>query len=192
LGFDPREGLPRREAVAQRTHPDDRERVREEARRAVREKRDYKLEYRILLPAGIIKHIEMNAHPKFSEGGQLVEVVSTLIDVTERKRAQEEHERLRQLESELAHMNRLSMMGELAASLAHEVTQPIAAARNNARAAQNFLDMQPPDFGEVRERSAMSSAMRIERETSSTGSVTTSRKRRRESIVLISMKRSMR
>jgi C4-dicarboxylate-specific signal transduction histidine kinase len=93
----------------------------------------------------------MNAHPKFSEGGELVEVVSTIIDVTERKRAQEEHERLRQLESDLAHTNRVSMMGELAASLAHEITQPIAAGRNNARAALNFLDQQPPDLGEVRE-----------------------------------------
>ncbi len=48
-------------------------------------------------------------------------------------------------------MNRVSMMGELAASLSHEITQPIASARNNARAAQNFLEMQPPDLGEVRE-----------------------------------------
>jgi C4-dicarboxylate-specific signal transduction histidine kinase len=48
-------------------------------------------------------------------------------------------------------MNRLSMMGELAASLAHEITQPIAAARNNARAALNFLDKQARDLGEVRE-----------------------------------------
>src|SRR4029077_630621 len=48
-------------------------------------------------------------------------------------------------------MNRVSMMGELAASLSHEITQPIASARNNARAAQDFLDMQPPDLGEVRE-----------------------------------------
>ena len=151
LGFDPRDGLPSYEAAAQRTHPDDQERVREQARRAVQQKRDFKLEYRILLPIGSVKHIEMNAHPKFSEGGELVEVVSTLIDVTERKRAQEEHERLRQLESDLAHTNRVSMMGELAASLAHEITQPIATARNNARAALNFLDKQPSDLGEVRE-----------------------------------------
>ena len=60
-------------------------------------------------------------------------------------------ERLRQLEADLAHMNRLSIMGELAASLAHEVKQPIATARNNARAALNFLDKQPPDLDEVRE-----------------------------------------
>jgi len=48
-------------------------------------------------------------------------------------------------------MNRFSMMGELAAALSHEITQPIASARNNARAARNFLDMQPPDLREVRE-----------------------------------------
>jgi C4-dicarboxylate-specific signal transduction histidine kinase len=55
------------------------------------------------------------------------------------------------MRSDFAHMNRVSMMGELAASLSHEITQPIASARNNARAAQNFLDMQPPDLGEVKE-----------------------------------------
>jgi C4-dicarboxylate-specific signal transduction histidine kinase len=60
-------------------------------------------------------------------------------------------EAIRELETELAHMNRISMVGELAASLFHEITQPIASARNNARAALNFLDEQPPDLGEVRE-----------------------------------------
>jgi C4-dicarboxylate-specific signal transduction histidine kinase len=71
-----------------------------------------------------------------------------VLDLTERKRAEEI---LRELETDLARMNRVSMMGELAASLGHEITQPIASARNNARAAQNFLDMQPPDMGEVRQ-----------------------------------------
>jgi PAS domain S-box-containing protein len=151
LGFDPRNGLPSREAALQAIHPDDRGRIVQEARQAVHEKRDYKLEFRILLPDGTLKHAESTAHPKFSASGELVEVVSTIIDVTDRKRAQEEHERLRQLESDLAHMNRLSMMGELAASLAHEITQPIAAARNNARAALNFLVKQSPDLDEVRE-----------------------------------------
>jgi signal transduction histidine kinase len=55
------------------------------------------------------------------------------------------------MQSDFAHMNRLSVMGELTASLSHEIAQPIASARNNARAAQNFLDLQPPDLGEVRE-----------------------------------------
>jgi C4-dicarboxylate-specific signal transduction histidine kinase len=86
-----------------------------------------------------------------SRAWRLGEVVGRHIDVTECKRAQEEHERLRRLESDLAHMNRISMRGELAASLAHEIAQPIATARNNAQAALNFLDKRPPDLGEVRE-----------------------------------------
>jgi C4-dicarboxylate-specific signal transduction histidine kinase len=64
-------------------------------------------------------------------------------------RAQEEHERLRRLESDLAHMNRLTMMGELAAPGSRDA-QPIAAARNNAHAAMRFLDRNPPDLSEVR------------------------------------------
>jgi PAS domain S-box-containing protein len=151
LWFDPRQGLPSREAVAQRMHPDDREGVHELGRQARREKRDYKLKYRFILPNGAIKHIESTSHPKFAASGELVEVVSTIVDVTERKLAQDEHERLRRVETDLAHKNRLSMMGELAASLAHEITQPIAAARNNARAALNFFSRQPPNLSEVRE-----------------------------------------
>jgi PAS domain S-box-containing protein len=82
----------------------------------------------------------------FKEGGR--EAVAFVLDLTERKRAEEA---LRELESDFARMNRVSMMGELAASLAHEITQPIGSARNYARAAQNFLDMQPPHLGKVRE-----------------------------------------
>jgi len=72
-------------------------------------------------------------------------------DVTAFVRAQEEHKRLRELESNLAHMNRVSLMGELVGSLVHEITQPIAAACNNASAAMHFLDRNPPDLDEVRE-----------------------------------------
>jgi PAS domain S-box-containing protein len=150
-GFDPAQGVPSREAVFRRIHPDDRGRLDAEVQRALGEKRRYSIGYRIVLPDGTEKHVESVGEPAFSATGELIEIVATQIDVTERKRAEEEHERLRQLESDLAHMNRLSMMGELAASLAHEITQPIATARNNARAALNFLDMQPSDLGEVRE-----------------------------------------
>jgi PAS domain S-box-containing protein len=82
----------------------------------------------------------------FKESGN--EAVAFVLDLTQRKRAEEA---LRELESDFAHMNRVSMMGELAASLSHEITQPMASARNNARAAQNFLDMQPPNLSETRE-----------------------------------------
>jgi PAS domain S-box-containing protein len=79
------------------------------------------------------------------------EGVAFVLDLTERKRAAEEHEKLRQLESDLAHMNRLSIMGELAASLAHEILHPIATARNNARAGMRFLELNPPNLNEAME-----------------------------------------
>ena len=78
----------------------------------------------------------------------IVRWYSLLTDIEDRTRALA---RLQQMESDFSHMNRISMMGELAASLSHEITQPFASARNNARAAQNFLEMQPPNLGEVRE-----------------------------------------
>src|SRR5208282_2006256 len=96
-------------------------------------------------------YVKASGKPVFDANGEFRGYRGTGTDVTATIRAQEEHERLRQLESDLAHMNRVSMMGELAASLAHEITQPIAAARNNARAALNFLDKQPPNLGEVGE-----------------------------------------
>jgi PAS domain S-box-containing protein len=150
-GFDPLQGLPSRENMWQRIHPDDRDGVREAVEESLRQKNDFKHEFRISLPDGTVKYLEATTSHVFSALGALVEAVSSHVDVTERKLAQEEHERLRQLESDLAHMNRLSMMGELASSLAHEIAQPIATARNNARAAMHFLDRSPPDPGQVRE-----------------------------------------
>ncbi len=96
-------------------------------------------------------YVRASGKPVFDANGEFRGYRGTGTDVTALMRAQEEHERLRQLESDLAHMNRLTMMGELAASLAHEITQPIATARNNARAAMRFLDRNPPDLSEVRE-----------------------------------------
>src|SRR5215469_14044399 len=150
-GLDPLQGLPNRETVLQRIHPDDRERVNVETEEALRQKRDFALEFRIVLPDGTVKYIESTGHPLLSADGELVEMVATHVDATERKHAQEEKERFRQLESNLAHVNRLSIMGELTASLAHEILHPIATARNNARAAIRFLDMSPPNMAEVRE-----------------------------------------
>jgi PAS domain S-box-containing protein len=275
-GLDSMQGLPSLETIRQRFHPDDRDRVWQKVQEALRQKKDYSGELRIVLPNGTVKYLAVNAHHLFSTNGELVEVIATCADVTDHKRAeqalrenegkfrdyaetasdwfweigpdykftmltenafgshaadrigtacwdhalvletepekwrlvwatldsrqsfrdfvycslggdgapmyvkasgkpifdsngefrgyrgtgtdvtalmraQEEHERLHQLESDIAHMNRLSMMGELAASLAHEIAQPIATARNNARASMNFLDRSPPDLGQVRE-----------------------------------------
>jgi len=100
---------------------------------------------------GLPMYVKASGKPMFDANGEFRGYRGTGTDVTATMRAQEANEQLRQLESDLAHMNRLSVMGELVASLAHEITQPIATARNNARAALNFLDKQPPDLGEVRE-----------------------------------------
>jgi His Kinase A (phospho-acceptor) domain/PAS domain len=92
--------------------------------------------------------VKASGKPVFDANGEFRGYRGTGTDVRAIVRAQEEHERLRRLESDLAHMNRL---GGNCASLAHEITQPIASARNNARAAMRFLDRNPPDLGEVRE-----------------------------------------
>jgi PAS domain S-box-containing protein len=150
-GFDPLQGLPSRDDMWGRVHPDDQERLWKEVQDALREQRDFFEEFRILLPDGTVKYLEANTHHEFSPLGALLEVVCTNVDVTERKRAQDEREQLRQLEADLAHINRVSTMGELAASLSHEILHPIATARNNARAGMRFLEMNPPNLDEARE-----------------------------------------
>src|SRR5215471_10184320 len=267
-GFDPLQGLPSREDVWRRIHPDDRDRVRETVQEAVRQKTDLTTEFRILLPDGTVKYLEGTSHHLFSSEGALLEAMAATVDVTQRKRTEEalrESERslrsaidgipglvgvlapngevesvnrqileycgrsleelrdwgtngtihpddlphlaevftkaiaagvpfgsearvrrfdgefrwfeirgipvrdasdrivrwyslltdtedrtqalarLQQMQSDFAHMNRVSTMGEFAASLAHEILHPIATARNNARAGMRFLEMNPPN-----------------------------------------------
>ena len=148
-GFDPQHGLPKRETMLQRIHPEDRHRVLECVQKAVREKTDYAVEFRILLPDGAVKHIHGLGHPVFSASGELVEVVGTQLDVTERRRAEAERERLRQAQADLAHINRVTTMGELTASLAHEIKQPIAAAVTNAKTCLRWLRRDAPDVAEA-------------------------------------------
>jgi signal transduction histidine kinase len=76
------------------------------------------------------------------------------VDITERKRAEEEREKLRQLEADLAHVNRVNMMGELAAALAHEIRQPIAASIASANACLRWLARDPPDLERARAAAA--------------------------------------
>jgi PAS domain S-box-containing protein len=275
-GFDPQQGLPEREAVLQRIHPEDRDRVLEYVQNAVRARRDYDVEFRIVLPDGAVRYIHGLGHTAFSASGDLVEVVGTNVDVTERKRAEEAQlrlaaivassddaiigktlggiitswnagaqrifgyaaeevlgrpitilipadrqdeesqiiaklrrgesvrhfetvrirkdglrihvslaispirdaagqvigaskiardiserkraaEALRQAEADLAHVSRVTTMGELTASLAHEVNQPIAAAVTNANTCVRWLARDTPNIEEARD-AAMRSA----------------------------------
>jgi PAS domain S-box-containing protein len=144
LGFDPARRLPRFEELQRRFHPDDRARTTERFETAVREKVDFDVGYRIVHPGGEIREIQSIGHPVFGPSGDVVEFVGTVMDVTERRRAEEERQAL-------AHANRITTMGQLTASIAHEVNQPIAAVVTNAQAALRWLNMQPPDPVEVRQ-----------------------------------------
>jgi PAS domain S-box-containing protein len=274
FAFDPREGLPTNERFWERIHPEDRDSVHEVLRMAVHGKTEYVHDHRLVLPDGTVKHIHAIGHPVLNAAGDVVEFVGTSVDVTERKRAEDElrraetrfrtyvdhatdallvhdeegtvleanqqacvslgytreeligmhprifnpaidsaahqwvrerleageiftfetthqrkdgivfpvevrlrpfwdngrvfalalvqditerkraeqeRDRLQQLQAELARMNRVTTMGELTASLAHEINQPIAAAVTNASTSLRWLANDPPNIEEARE-----------------------------------------
>ena len=151
FGFGPKDGMPTWEQLLQRVHPEDRARWQAVIERAIAEKSDYDLEFRILDPGTPIRFIHSVGRPVLSPSGDLVQFVGVSMDVTERKRAEEERQRLRQAETDLAHVSRVNMMGHLTASLAHEINQPIGAAVANAEACLQFLDRDQPDVVEARE-----------------------------------------
>jgi len=152
-GFDPQQGIPDAPIAWQRIHPEDRERMQERLEKTLRGqiKSDFVEEHRILLADGTVKHIEAIGHTVLGASGEVAGYVGTCVDVTERKRAERERERLYQLQADLAHMDRVTTMGELTASLAHEVNQPITAAAMNANACVRWLAGETPDIEEARD-----------------------------------------
>ena len=150
-GFDPKGGPPRFEEFLQRVHPDDQARIAEVIDTAVREKEEFEFDYRIIHPGGEIRYARSFGHPILDPSGDLVEFVGTIIDVTDRRQAEKERERLREAQADLAHASRMTTMGELTASLAHEVNQPITAAVNGASTCVRWLTREDPDLGEARE-----------------------------------------
>lgn len=150
-GFDPEDGIPSWDQRVQRIHPDDRDEWVSTIEQAIIEKSEYEQEFRILSPTGAVKYLYAIGHPVFDESGELVEFVGTSADITERKFAEHERERLNQLQADLAHTNRVTTMGELAASLAHEINQPIAAAVTNANTCVRWLAGESPNIEEARE-----------------------------------------
>jgi len=274
FGVDPRGGIPMREVMGRQIHPEDASRATAGFEKSLREKVDTSDEYRFLLPDGTVKHIQSIRHPALNDAGDVVQLVGTFVDITERKAAEEalresemrfrtfvdhaadalcvldeqrriidanreacqsagytreeligkvphdfdpdvdaamlqriddqiatgevctfetrnrrkdgklfpvevrvrgfqhggqrlhlvlvrdiserkqaekEREKLRQLEADLAHINRVSMMGELTASIAHEVNQPLSGVVSNASACLRWLAGETPNLEEARD-----------------------------------------
>jgi PAS domain S-box-containing protein len=148
-GFEPDQGHLVLDRFWDTVHPEDAPFVKATLEDAMRKRADYDIpEFRVCHPDGRMRFLRTIGHHASGEMGYYVGIT---MDVTERKRAEEERERLRQLEADLSHINRVNMMGELAAALAHEIKQPIAAAVANAGACLGFLDGERPDILEARE-----------------------------------------
>jgi PAS domain S-box-containing protein len=149
-GFDPADGPPVWEKRLERVHPEDRLKWKSTIERAIMEKADYDLEFRILLPNGMVKWIHTVGHPVLSNAGDLEGFVGSSTDITALKSAEQAREKLRQLEADLAHIDRVSTLGEMAASLAHEIKQPIAAAITSANSCIEWLAHEPPNLDRAR------------------------------------------
>jgi PAS domain S-box-containing protein len=156
-GFDPSQRPVPFERLYRATHPEDEPALREKFYGAIQASRDYDLEYRIFRPDGTVRFLRSVGH--HNPSGEIGEYVGITMDVTERKHAEQERDRLRQLEADLAHIHRVNMMGELAAALAHEIKQPIAASITSAHALLRWLAHDPPDLERVR-----AAATRIEQD----------------------------
>src|SRR2546427_2632605 len=134
------------ELLLQRVHPEDAALVKQTIERASQDGKNFEHEYRLLMPDGSVKHVHVVAHALSDESGS-VEFVGAVMDVTVAKQAEEA---LRQAQADLAHGNRVTTMGELTASLAHEVNQPIAAAVTDANTCLRWLTRDHPDVEEAR------------------------------------------
>src|SRR5580700_9570441 len=156
-GFDPSQGPLPFDLFYATILPEDERTIRAKLENAIRAGADYDVEFRIRRADGDIRFLRGIGHRVAS--GEPGEYVGVTMDITERKRAEEERERLRQLEAELAHTTRVNMMGELAAALAHEIKQPIAASVTSANALLRWLAHDPPDLERAR-----AAAARIDRE----------------------------
>ncbi|MEW6037636.1 MAG: ATP-binding protein [Pseudomonadota bacterium] len=129
-------------------HEEDRAPVRQAISKALQGGGDYEGEYRVLLPDGKTRWVAARGRVEFDGRGQPVRMRGVSINITRRKLAEREIQKQR---SELAHLSRVTMLGELSGSLAHELNQPLAAVLANAQAARRFLEHEPIDIGELKE-----------------------------------------
>jgi PAS domain S-box-containing protein len=131
----------------QRVHPDDRETVDRAMRHALEHQTDYVAEYRVALPDGSERWVASRGRLYSERGGKADRIGGVGIDITERKLAEMQ---VRELQKQLAHAARVSIMGELATSIAHELNQPLGAIRLNAEAAVLLLGQEPLPLEDLR------------------------------------------
>jgi PAS domain S-box-containing protein len=146
-GVDPESFKLTMETAQQLIHPEDRPSANQALYRAIIERRDFERALRVLRPDGTTRYVHSVAQPIFNEAGDLTEYVGTIVDNTERKRAEEA---LQKAQAELARVTRVATMGELTASIAHEVNQPLTAVVSDAGACMRWLERNVPDLYEAR------------------------------------------
>jgi signal transduction histidine kinase len=140
-----RSTTPTADLLRQRIHPEDLACWEQVVARAAHEERDYTHEYRLRMPDDRIKHIHVVARAFRDEAGE-VELVGAVMDVTAMRLAERE---LHKARADLAHVTRVTSLGELSASIAHEVNQPLGAVVFNAQACMSWLDCDPPNMNEA-------------------------------------------
>jgi PAS domain S-box-containing protein len=129
-------------------HSDDRNRIRQTIKDAIRDAKDYEAEYRLVLPDGVIRWMSTRGSIQFDTAGTPSRLLGINIDITARKQAEldAEHDR-----AELSHLSRVALMGEMSASIAHELNQPLSGILSNAAAGQRFIDRGNVDLSEIRD-----------------------------------------
>jgi PAS domain S-box-containing protein len=146
FGLDPDGPPPTYEGILAQVHADDRLRLEQAFADAATARGDYAFDLRVIRPDGTTRYIRSLARPVFDEAGALTEYVGTIIDMTERHVAEEA---LHTAQAQLAQMARLTTIGELAASLAHEINQPLTAIVTNGGASLGVLDRASPEIGKA-------------------------------------------
>jgi|HubBroStandDraft_2_1064218.scaffolds.fasta_scaffold38536_2 PAS domain S-box-containing protein len=129
-------------------HPDDVQSCFDGFLPAYHSRKPFSMEYRLRRANGEYRWMIESGIPRYTGVGEFAGYIGSNIDITDLKHAEAERQRLRQVEADLAHINRVSMMGELAASLAHEIKQPISAALMDARSCVRWLRRDTPDVAE--------------------------------------------
>jgi len=133
--------------ILERIHADDRDRFCLVVEKATEGSGSYETEYRVVLPSDELRWIGSRGRVEFDSAGKAIVVRGVSQDITARKTAEQETQNLRR---EIAHAGRVSMMGQLASALAHEINQPLGAILRNAEAAELFMQDKSPDLDEIR------------------------------------------